>query len=39
MVDLLVGFFGQNNGVFSRRAQKKEFPASTAAKRRELETL
>jgi hypothetical protein len=26
MVDLLVGFFGQNNGVFSRRAQDKGIP-------------
>lgn len=39
MVDLLVGFLGQNNGVFSKRAQAKEFEAFTDAERRELESL
>ena len=39
MVDLLVGFLGQNNGVFSKRAKEKEFKAFTDAERNELETL
>jgi len=39
MVDLLVGFLGQNEGVFSKRAKEKEFKAFTDVERSELETL
>jgi hypothetical protein len=39
LVDLLVGFLGQNNGMFSKRAKEKEFTAFTDAERSELETL
>ena len=39
MVDLLVGFLGQNNGKFSKRAKEKEFKAFTDAERSELESL
>ena len=38
-VDLLVGFLGQNNGVFSKRAKEREFKAFTDAERSELEML
>ena len=39
LVELLVGFLGQNNGVFSKRASEKEFSAFTDEERRELESL
>ena len=39
MVDLLVGFLGQNNGVFSKRASEKEFKAFTDTERSEIESL
>ena len=39
LVDLLVGFLGQNNGAFSKRATEKEFKAFTVAERSELESL
>jgi len=39
MIELLVGFLGQNNGTFSKRASEKEFKAFTDAERSDLETL
>jgi hypothetical protein len=39
MVDLMIRFLGQNNGVFSKRATEKEFKALTGVERIELETL
>jgi hypothetical protein len=39
MLDLLISFLNQNNGMFSTRAKKNEFKAFTDAERTELETL
>lgn len=39
MVELLIGFLGQNNGLFSKRAKEKEFKALTDTERRELQSL